>query len=116
MATRVTVANNARQSQKAPLIFPAAAVTDPAAAGSMQFLVFRLAQSKLKLKKPTRVFVKQTGQELMDGKDWKDNIRNDAILLVSIGEDYVGVKKEIMIHGKCTVSYTSKMPADESSA
>ncbi|CAG2181098.1 unnamed protein product, partial [Oppiella nova] len=64
----------------------------------MQSLVFKLAQSKLKLKKPTRVFVKQSGQELIDEKDWKDNIRNDAVLLVSIGEEFVGVKKEMIIH------------------
>jgi hypothetical protein len=116
MATRVTVANNAKQSQKAPLVIPAAAVADPAAAGSMQSLVFKTAQSKLKLKKPTRVFVKQTGKELIDEKDWKDNIRNDAVLLVSTGEEYVGVKKEMIIHGKCTVSCTSEIPAVESSA
>jgi hypothetical protein len=116
MATRVTVANNAKQSQKAPLVLPAAAVADPAAAGSMQSLVFKTAQSKLKLKKPTRVFVKQTGKELIDEKDWKDNIKNDAVLLVSTGEEFVGVKKEMMIHGKCTVCCTSKMPADKSSA
>lgn len=116
MATRVTVANNAKQSQKAPLVIPAAAVADPVAAGSMQSLVFKLAQLKLKLKKPTRVFVKQSGQELIDEKDWKDNIRNDAVLLVSIGEEFVGVKKETMIHGKRIISYMSKMPADKSSA
>lgn len=116
MATRVTVANNAKQSQKAPLVIPAAAVADPAAAGSMQSLVYKLAQSKLKLKKPTRVFVKQSGQELIDEKDWKDNIRNDAVLLVSIGEEFVGVKKEMIIHGKCIISYMSKMLADKSSA
>jgi hypothetical protein len=115
MATRVTVANNAKQSQKAPLVLPAAAITDPAAAGSMQSLVFKTAQSKLKLKKPTRVFVKQTGQELVNEKDWKDNIRSDAVLLVSTGEEYVGVKKEIIIHGKCTVSCSSEMTADKSS-
>lgn len=111
MATRVTVANNAKQSQKAPLVIPAAAVADPAAAGSMQLLVFKLAQSKLKLKKPTRVFVKQTGQELINEKDWKDNIRNDAVLVVSTGEEFVGVKKEVMTHGKCTVFSTSKKDA-----
>ena len=111
MATRVTVANNAKQSQKAPLVIPAAAVADPAAAGSMQLLVFKLAQSKLKLKKPTRVFVKQTGQELINEKDWKDNIRNDAVLVVSTGEEFVGVKKEVMMHGKCIVFSTSKKDA-----
>ena len=116
MATRVTVANNAKQSQKAPLVIPAAAVADPVAAGSMQSLVFKLAQLKLKLKKPTRVFVKQSGQELIDEKDWKDNIRNDDVLLVSIGEEFVGVKKVMIIHGKCIISYMSKMLADKSSA
>lgn len=102
MATRVTVANNAKQSQKAPLLVPASAATDPAATTSMRLLIFKTAQSKLKLKKPSRVFVKQTGQELVSEEDWKNNIKNDIVLLVSAGEEYVGIKKEMIVHGECT--------------
>lgn len=61
MVTRMTVANNAKQSQKAPLLIAASAVVDPAAANSIRLLVHKIAQSKLKLKKPSRVFVKHTG-------------------------------------------------------
>ncbi|KAL1653420.1 hypothetical protein SLS61_003929 [Didymella pomorum] len=94
MATRVTIANNAQQSQKAPLLISASASTDPAAANSIQSQLFRTAQAKLKLKKPSRVFVKQTGQELVTESDWTHNVKNDTVLLVSAGEEYVGVKKE----------------------
>lgn len=68
----------------------------------MKSLVFKTAQSKLKLKKPSRAFVKQTGQELVTGEDWQNNIKDDVVLLISSGEDYVGVGKEVNVHGKCT--------------
>ncbi|KAF3000133.1 hypothetical protein E8E13_004833 [Curvularia kusanoi] len=99
MATRVTIANNAKQSQRAPLLLPVTASADPSALNSMQALVFKTAQSKLKVKKPTRVFVKQTGLELTEETNWRNNIKNDVVLLVSAGEDYVGVKKEMVVHG-----------------
>ena len=100
MATRVTIANNAQQSQKAPLLISASASVDPAAANSMQSLVFKTAQAKLKLKKPSRVFVKQTGQELIADSNWTHNVKNDTVLLVSVGEEYIGVKKEATLHSK----------------
>ncbi|KAH6615183.1 tRNA-splicing ligase RtcB-domain-containing protein [Boeremia exigua] len=98
MATRVTVANNAKQSQKTPLVIPASLTTDPAAASSVRALVFKTAQSKLKVKKPSRVFVKQTGYELVNEQDWKSSMSNDIVLLVSSGEEYVGVGKETVVH------------------
>lgn len=102
MAIRVTVANNAKQSQKAPLLLPTSASNSPAAADSMRSLVFKAAQSKLKLKKPTRVFMKETGQELVHEDHWNSSvIKNDVILLVSAGEDYIGVKKESIVRGRC---------------
>jgi hypothetical protein len=100
MATRVTVALNAKQSQKAPLLIPATISTDPSAADSIRALVFKTAQSKLRLKKPSRVYVGQTGQELRSEEDWQSNIKNDVVLLVSAGEEYVGVKKEVNVHGE----------------
>ncbi|KAF2632060.1 hypothetical protein BU25DRAFT_454430 [Macroventuria anomochaeta] len=80
MAMRVTIANNAKQSQRAPLLVPASAA------------------SRLKLKKPSRVFVKQPGQELVNEEHWKTNIKNDIVLLVSAGEEYVSVKKGTIVH------------------
>lgn len=106
MATRVTVANNAKQSQKTPLVIPASLTTDPAAASSVRALVFKTAQSKLKVKKPSRVFVKQTGYELVNEQDWNSSMSNDIVLLVSSGEEYVGVGKEAVVHGKCTLLST----------
>src|SRR5690242_3752909 len=101
MATRVTVANNAKQSQRALLLIPEFTVTDPAAPSSIQSLVFKAARSKLKLKKPSRVFIKQTGLELVSDEDWQKNIKNDVLLLISSGEDYVGAGKGLIVHGKC---------------
>lgn len=100
MATRVTIANNAQQSQKAPLLISASTSADPAAANSVQSLVFKTAQAKLKLKKPSRIFVKQTGLGLVTESDWTYNAKNDVVLLVSAGEEYVGVKKEATLHSK----------------
>lgn len=60
------------------------------------------------MKKPLRVFVKQTGQELVNEEDWKTKTKNDVVLLVSAGEEYIGVKKEMIVHGKC-VSYTERV-------
>jgi hypothetical protein len=68
-AIRVTIASNAKQSQKAPVVIPASASADPAAASSIRALVFKTAQSKLRLKKPIRVYVGRTGQELLTEDD-----------------------------------------------
>jgi alpha-beta hydrolase superfamily lysophospholipase len=99
-ATRVTIALNAKQSQKAPLLIPASASADPASATSMRALVFKTAQSKLRLKKPARIYVGGTGHELINEEDWKYNIKDDVVLLISAGEDFVGVKRESVVHGK----------------
>ncbi len=98
-AIRTTVALNAKQSQKAPLLIPSSAPTDPAAANSIRELVCKTAQAKLRLKKPTRIYIGGTGQELLTEEDWTRNIKDDVVLLVSAGEDYVGVKKKSNIHG-----------------
>ncbi|KAJ4367410.1 hypothetical protein N0V83_006992 [Neocucurbitaria cava] len=103
-ATRVTIALNARQSQKAPLLISASATADPAAANSIRGLVFKTAQSKLRLKKPARVYVSPAGQELLTEEDWKKNIKLDVTLLISAGEDYVGVKKEDNTHEDANVT------------
>ncbi|KAF1930701.1 uncharacterized protein M421DRAFT_99332 [Didymella exigua CBS 183.55] len=116
MATRVTVASNAQQSQKALLLAPVSAVADPVAANSVRSLVLKTAQARLKLKKPVRVFIKQTGQELTREVDWKTNIKNDVVLLVSAGEEYVGLKKAPIVHGTnptCPVELlASKAPVE----
>jgi hypothetical protein len=99
-ATRITVALNANQSQKAPLLVPASASLDPAQGSSIRALVFKTAQSKLRLKKPSRIYVGGTGHELLNEEDWKHNISNDTVLLVSAGEEFVGAKRDSSVHGK----------------
>lgn len=90
MATRVTIANNAQQTHKTPLLIPACASADPSAPDSARALVFRAARDKLHVKKPARVFVKQTGRELVSEEDWRTGVGRDAVLLVSAGEECVG--------------------------
>jgi hypothetical protein len=98
-ATRITVALNAKQSSKTPLLIPASASADPAAASSIRALVFKAAQSKLRLKKPTRIYAGRSGQELLTEDDWKTNLKDDLVLLISGSEEYVGAKKESGVHG-----------------
>lgn len=99
-ATRVTVALNKNQSHKAPLIIPSSAPLDPNASSSVQALVVKTAQSKLRLKKPARFFVARTADELLVEADWARCIRNDVIVLVSAGEEYVGVNVSEGKHGE----------------
>lgn len=40
------------------------------------------------------MFVAGTGQELLDESGWKSVLRDDVVLLVSMGEEYVGARKE----------------------
>jgi hypothetical protein len=99
-ATRVTIALNAKQSHKAPLLIPSSVSADPLSATSIRALVFKNTQSKLRLKKPARVFIGGTGHELLNEGDWKHNIKDDVVLLISAGEDFIGVKRESGVHGK----------------
>ena len=91
---RITLALNSKQSQKCPLLLPGAAILNPSDPNSCHSLVFKAAQSKLRLKKPSRIFVAGTGKELHTERDWKDILRDDIVLLISSGEDYVGNIKE----------------------
>jgi len=98
-ATRITVALNAQQSQKAPLLLPDTASFDPEASNSCRALVVKVARTKLRLKSAkgkggARVFVAGTGQELVAEREWRDLVRDDVVLLVSGGEEYVGLRRE----------------------
>lgn len=67
----------------------------------MRHLVLKAAQSKLRLKKASRFFVAGTGAELLSEEDWRRAIRNDIVLLVSAGEEWVGgsEKRSANVHG-----------------
>lgn len=90
-ATRVTLASNAKQSTKAPLLIPSSTPFNPSAPSSFRSLVIKTAQSKLRIKKPSRIFV-AGGKELLTEDDWKEALKDDIVLLVSAGEDYVGAR------------------------
>ena len=90
-ATRVTVASNSKQSQKAPLLIPSSSSLDPRTSPSCYSLVIKTAQAKLRLKKASRIFV-HGGRELTQEKDWEEVLTDDITFLVSCGEDYVGVR------------------------
>ncbi|CAF9910883.1 MAG: hypothetical protein HETSPECPRED_010220 [Heterodermia speciosa] len=90
---RVTLASNAKQSQKAPLIIPSSTSYDPASPVSSRSLVIKAAQSKLRLKKPSRVFI-AGGKELISEEDWKAALKDDVVLLISAAEDYVGSRND----------------------
>ncbi|KAI9875627.1 MAG: hypothetical protein M1830_008195 [Pleopsidium flavum] len=91
--TRITVALNSKQSQKAPLLLPPTANLEPSASDSCRALVIKAAQSKLRLKKASRIYVAGTGQELLEEGDWRNVLRDDVLLLVSAGEEYVGLRR-----------------------
>jgi hypothetical protein len=97
---RLTVALNSNQSAKTPLLIPPDTPLDPSAPKSCYSLVLIVAKSKLRLKskKLGRVFVQGTGEELLDEEHWKRTLKNDIVLLVSGGEEYVGLRKEATEH------------------
>jgi hypothetical protein len=89
---RVTIASNVKQSQRAPLLIPASRPSELVHPSSARSLVLKAATSKLRIKKPSRVYIAGTGQELLSAYDWDHSVQNDAVLLVSAGEEYVGTK------------------------
>ncbi|MCJ1249347.1 hypothetical protein MMC30_006570 [Trapelia coarctata] len=93
-AIRITLALNSKQSQRCPLVFPGTTILNPAEPSSCRSLVIKTAQSKLRLKKPSRIFLAGTGKELQTEENWKSALRDDVVLLISAGEDYVGNVKE----------------------
>ena len=92
--TRITLALNTNQSQKAPLLVSSSTPLDPTSNDSCRTLVIKAAQSKLRLKKASRVFVAGTGKELINEEDWRRALKDDVLLLVSAGEEYIGLTKE----------------------
>jgi hypothetical protein len=93
-ALRVTVALNTNQTIKTVVLLPADTCPDPKASKSCYSLVLKASQTKLRLKKVQRIFVARTGDELSTEEDWVRALKNDVVLLVSAGEDYVGLKRD----------------------
>ncbi|MCJ1385749.1 hypothetical protein MMC17_008872 [Xylographa soralifera] len=93
-STRVTLALNSNRTQKCPLLIPSSTSCCPSDSVSCRSLVIKAAQSKLRLKKASRVFIASTGQELLEESHWKRFMEDDVVLLVSPGEDFIGTRKE----------------------
>lgn len=81
-STRLTLVSNASQNLRCPLLLPS---TSP----DCKIAIFATAKSKLRLKKPSRVFL-PGGHELHTPADILAILENDLTLLISVGEDYVG--------------------------
>lgn len=90
---RITIASNAKQSSKSVLLIPASTSFDPDTSSSCRTLILASAKTKLRLKKPTRIFIRG-GKELLSEEDWTNVLKDDATLLVSSGEEYVGARTE----------------------
>ena len=107
-STRIALALNSKQSQKAPLLVPTSVSFDPTENDSLRSLVIKTAQSKLRLKKASRIFIAGEGKELVSEQDWRISLKDDAVFLVSAGEEYIGLKKEKpVLDGEETPDLTS---------
>ncbi|KAH7027066.1 tRNA-splicing ligase RtcB-domain-containing protein [Macrophomina phaseolina] len=99
-STRLTVALNANRNTKTVLLLlPTASPADLTAPTSIRSQVLKSAQTKLRLKvkktTPPRFFAARTGAELLTTADWaRACTADDAVILVSAGEDFVGTRKD----------------------
>lgn len=81
-STRLTLVLNTSQNLRCPLLLPSLSP-------DCKVAIFTTAKSKLRLKKPSRVFL-PGGHELHTSADILAVLKNDLTLLISAGEDYVG--------------------------
>jgi release factor H-coupled RctB family protein len=91
---RVTIVSNANQMQKAPFL-----LSDPSSTA-----IFKAAKDKLRLKKPSRIFL-PGGDEITN--DIEHHITNGIELLISSGEDFIGSRK-ITESTNCPVTVIAK--------
>src|SRR5579859_4125382 len=95
MPYRVTLINNSNQSSKTTFLLPTPAPT----------AIFKAAQNKLRLKKPSRIFL-PGGDEITSSPD--QHITNGTELLISCGEDFVGNRKVFVTNSECEVRVIAK--------
>lgn len=98
-STRVTIISNAKQSSKSVLLIPSTTPLDPESPGSCHSLLLATAKSKFRLKKASRIFI-PGGKELLREQNWRDALKDDAVFLVSAGEEYVGARADDPVEGK----------------
>ena len=95
MPYRVTLISNANQSQKITFLL----TTSSTAA------ILKAAKDKLRLKKPSRIFL-PGGDEVSD--DITDHLENGVEFLISCGEDFIGLRKTIQNTSQCEVTVIAK--------
>ncbi|KAL0639850.1 hypothetical protein Q9L58_001167 [Maublancomyces gigas] len=81
-STRLTLVLNTSQNLRCPLLLSSSSP-------DCKVAIFTTAKSKLRLKKPSRVFL-PGGHELHTSVDILAVLKKDLTLLISAGEDYVG--------------------------
>jgi release factor H-coupled RctB family protein len=81
-SVRLTLVSNVKQTQRCAVVL--SLLPDTAHA-----TVLSTARQKLRLKKPSRVFL-PGGSELSNSTSILDHVQNDTVVLISCGEDYVG--------------------------
>jgi release factor H-coupled RctB family protein len=92
---RISLISNANQAQKITFL-----LTNLSTAA-----ILKAAKDKLRLKKPSRIFL-PGGDEIID--DITEHLQNGAEFLISCGEDFIGVRKTIQNASQCEVSVIAK--------
>ena len=93
---RLTIISNSKQTQKATLLLPP---------NSQRNAILKAAKDKLRLKKPTRIFL-PGGDELTTDTF---EIRDGSEFLVSCGEEYIGLRKTSSVpNHNCVVRVIAK--------
>jgi len=107
---RITLISNTNQSQKITFLLPSPPNLDT---------LFKTAKQKLRLKKPSRIFI-PGGTELISSSDLEKNINNGAEYLISCGEEYIGAIKPTSTEREegeeCRVSIIAKEAVVENEA
>jgi release factor H-coupled RctB family protein len=85
-SVRVTLISNAQQNVRCAAVLSLTSETARTA-------ILDYGKRKLRLKKPSRIFL-PGGQELDPSSPWLSIVQNDSVLLVSCGEEYVGVRSD----------------------
>ena len=93
---RVTLISNANQAQKVTFLLTTSSTT----------AILKAAKDKLRLKKPTRIFLPE-GEEVSDDLI-TEHLQNGAEFLISCGEDFVGLRKTIQNASQCQVTVIAK--------
>lgn len=96
MPYRVSLISNANQSQKITFLLPTASSA----------AIFKAAKDKLRLKKPSRLFL-PGGDEITEN-DLPNHLENGVELLISCGEDFIGLRKSSSTNSNCQVELIAK--------